>query len=221
MITWNSGDHLNLIVGFYNGTIEQYALPQYPPVGCPTTITHPNGDVLTRVTRSNISYGVYPTPVRPNVNLTEWENIWGHANVNDSVTPWPGVHGAGPVIRSMARRGFVAAHFNTSNYDVPTYGSLTYPSNVGGPNIDIKISPICGDFSENTANPGCLKLGAASDDNPAIRWKFGTGNVVYYCNLQPHTDYYVNIRFSDPYSAVECPVNSVNCPLYTGNTWGP
>jgi hypothetical protein len=171
---------------------------------------------LTRLTQSNITYGPVNLTARPNVDVKEWNNIWGHGTPSDGVTPWPGVNGAGPVIRQFGRTNFLAAHFNTGAHGEPTYGVLAYASNIGGPNVDIRISQTCGDFSANAANPACL-VQAASDDSPAIRWKFGTGNTGSYCNLLPNTDYYINIKFHDPASPVECPVGSSVCPFYTVN----
>lgn len=201
------------ILGFdpgpYNFTGTCETTPP-PPDAC----TGPEG--LTRLTRSNVTYGAVGATPRYNVDLTEWNNIWGHATSNDAMTLWPGVNGAGPVIRAFKRHGFLAAHFNTGGYDVPTYGVIAYASNIGGPNVDIRISQTCGDFSEDVADPACL-VQAASDDSPAIRWKFGTGNTGSYCNLQPNTDYYINIKYHDPASAIECPVGANACPFYTVN----
>jgi hypothetical protein len=202
-----------IVMGFdpgpYNFTGTCESAP--PPPG---TCNGPAG--LTRITRSNVTYGAVGSSARINVDLTEWNNIWGHGTNADAVTPWPGVNGAGPVIRTFARRGFLAAHFNTGSHGVPTFGVIAYASNIGGPDVDIRISRTCGDFSADTANPACL-VQAASDDSPAIRWKFGAGNTGSYCNLTPNTDYYINVKYHEPASPIECPVGASACPFYTVN----
>jgi len=170
---------------------------------------------LTRLLTSNITYGAVNLSARPNVAVTEWDNIWGHGNTTDGITPWPGVTGSSPVMRQFGRTNFVAAHFNTGAHASPTSGWIIYPTNIGGPNIDIAISPTCGDFSANVPNPGCSIQNAASDDSRAISWKFTSGNTTSYCNLQPNTDYYVNIKLHDPTSPVECAASASVCPLYT------
>jgi hypothetical protein len=193
---------------------------------CPATISTPNGTLsLLRV--SDIWYGDLPPrppthPARFNVDVTEWENIWGHGTglLSELLTLWPGVNGAGPVIRSFGRRVYIGAHFNTGTSGPPMYGFLAYATNVGGPDLDIKISRQCGDFSVNEANPACT-VRAVSDDSPAIRYKFGSGNTSSYCNLQPNTDYYLNIRMHDPASPTECPVTSSVCPFYSVSNWRP
>jgi hypothetical protein len=195
--------------GPYNFTGTCATAPP-PPGAC----TGPAG--LTRLTRSNITYGAVGSVARQNVDLTEWNNIWGHATPTDAVAPWPGVNGAGPVIRRFGRTTFLAAHFNTGTHGVPNFGVIAYASNIGGPDVDIRISETCGDFSADAANPACL-VTAASDDSPAIRWKFGTGNTGSYCNLKPGTDYYLNIKYHDPASPTECPAGSSVCPFYTVN----
>lgn len=193
------------------------------PYECPGTIY--NGDrALSLLRVSDIWYGDLPprppsNPARYNVDVTEWDNIWGHGTglLTELTTPWPGVNGAGPVLRSFGRNVYVGAHFNTGE-GAATYGFLAYATNIGGPDLDIKISRQCGDFSPEPANPACTVL-AASDDSFSLRYKFTSGNTSVYCNLQPDTDYYLNIRMHDPESAVECPVSSSVCPYYSVSNW--
>ena len=116
---------------------------------------------LTRLTQSNITYGPVNLSARPNVDVKEWNNIWGHATTGDAVTPWPGVNGAGPVIRQFGRTTFLAAHFNTGSHGEPNYGVLAYASNIGGPNVDIRISQTCGDFSA-----GCSRTSSGEAKRP-------------------------------------------------------
>lgn len=176
---------------------------------------------LTQLTTSNISYGVNANPVRANVDVTEWNNIWGHASTTDGITPWPGVDGAGPVIRQMGRTTFVAAHFNTGSS--PMYaGTLTDQSNIGGPDIDVVMSTTCGDFSPNAVFPGCSRFSMPSDGITHFQYfSFGGNAGTQWCSLSLNTDYYLNIKFHDPTSPVECSPGNPVCPLFTIDYWAP
>jgi hypothetical protein len=176
-----------------------------------------------RLLTSTIFYGVDQHDTRANVDVTEWNNIWGHATASPSepITPWPGVSGAGPVLKDFARQKFLAAHFNTGSSPMQQ-GSWAYQSNWGGPNIDIVVSTTCGDFSPNTANPGCSLFNIYSDGQPSLKYfsNGGSGGRVL-CPLQINTDYYLNIKYTDPTSNVECAVGSPTCPLFSINYWSP
>jgi hypothetical protein len=180
----------------------------------------PGGD-LTRLMTSDISYGVNASPFRSGVDVTEWNNIWGHATTVDLGTPWPGISGAGPVVREFNRHKFLAAHFNTGS--VPMYqGSLADQSNLGGPDIDIVVSQTCGDFSPNATFPGCSISSAPSDGQPHFKYFSNGGNAgTIWCPLQLNTDYWINIKLHDENSGTECSVANPVCPLFTINYWSP
>ena len=187
-------------------------------------------EARTRLPTSGITYGpvhdVTPfNPMRSNVDITEWNNVWGHANATDSALSWPGRSGSAPALRNFSRNNFVAIHFKTpgnATADSTLNGYFTYPIDWNNPNADIKISTTCGDFTPNPANPGCVALDVASSNEVMVRWKFKPGNIGAYCILQPNTDYYVNIRLTDPGSPITCaPINTAgNCPLYTVHNYG-
>ena len=164
-----------------------------------------------------------PSPVRRNVDVTEWDNIWGHgtAGATEPVAMWPGVNGAGPVIRSFGRRTFIAAHFNTGS--APIYlATLTDQSNIGGPDIDVVMSATCGDFAPNAAHPGCSRFGMPSDGITHFNYFSNGGNPgSTACPLQLHADYYLNIKLHDPTSPTDCSASSPICPLFTINYWAP
>jgi hypothetical protein len=172
-----------------------------------------------RLMTSDISYGAYNPQARPDVDVTEWNNIWGYAGVTDPSPPmpWPGVDGAGPVIREFARNKFLAAHFNTGATPM-IQGSWAYQSNIGGPNIDVVVSTVCGDFSENTTYPGCSLYNIYSDGQASLKYFSNGGNAGRtQCSLQLNTDYYLNVRYTDPTSSVECPAGSATCPMFLIN----
>ncbi len=180
------------------------------PVGtCPTTITMPNG-TRTLLTRSNISYGVYPAQ-RPNVDVSQWDNIWGHNSTTDTGTPWPGVGGASPVLGSFARASYIGAHFRTTS-DTTRLGHFSNPSFVAGPNVTMAISTQCGDFSAHLPTPGCIATDVPPSDANLVSWKLTPNNPTGSCNLQPNTDYYVNMTFTDPAAIVNgCPSGATTC----------
>jgi hypothetical protein len=181
----------------------------------------PGGD-LTRLLTSNISYGVNASPFRSAVDVTEWNNIWGYAGITQTTpVPWPGVSGAGPVIREFNRHKFLAAHFNTGGSPM-SQGSMADQSNIGGPDIDIVVSQTCGDFTANTAFPGCSIYSAPSDGQPHFKYfSNGAPAGTINCPLQLNTDYYINIKLHDENSGTECSVSNPVCPLYTINYWQP
>ena len=170
--------------------------------GCPATITTTDG-ARNLLTTSGVSYGVYPTQ-RPNVNLLEWDNLWGYNNTSATTpVPWPGVGGSSPVIRGFLRESYIGAHFRTGS-STAVNGHFTNPSFAAGPAQTIAISTECGDFSAHLPTPGCLVQNAPTADGTTISWKLTSNNPTGSCNLQPNTDYYINMMLTDHTSTVEC-----------------
>jgi hypothetical protein len=149
----------------------------------------------THATVSDIHYlPEPPAHVRHAVDITVWDNIWGHINETDDVTPWPGVPGTSPTIWTIGKTQYLAAKFHVGS--IPTlsgfYKSVSYGA---GPNIDASISQTCGDFTP--ADAGCRTTTAiTSQDQAFLNWKMGTGDN-FHCGLQPNTDYYFNMQFHD------------------------
>ena len=147
----------------------------------------------TRATSSDIHYlPEPPAHVRHAVDITAWDNIWGHINETDDVTPWPGVSGASPTIWSIGKTQYLAAKFHvgpsvTSGF----YKSVSYGA---GPIIDAAISQTCGDFTP--ADVGCIATSISSQDQAFMHWKLAPGDN-FHCGLQPNTDYYFNMQFHD------------------------
>jgi hypothetical protein len=160
---------------------------------CPASISTPTGPRTLRST-SDVFYS--PAGTRAGVNVTEWNNIWGHIDALDGMTSWPGVPGASPTIQTMGKTEYVAAKFHVPA-DLPTTltGTFKHVSYFGGPNVDVAISRTCGDFSPSDA--GCWVYDDPGDDQPALRWRLGTGSR-FYCHLDPDTDYFLNVRFTNP-----------------------
>lgn len=175
----------------FTGVI-QGACPSVPPIIPPS--------IANQLKVSNIGYGPASSQMRNNVNVTEYDNIWGHHTPTDGVTPWPGAVGSAPFLAAFNRGIIVAAHFRTPA--IVTGGMFTYARNHAGSDIvhagvDIVFSRIAGDFSPNVANPGASVFNALPTDDVAIQ--FGPENqnksVAW---LEPNTDYYMNVRAHFP-----------------------
>jgi hypothetical protein len=162
---------------------------------CPATILGSTGPLSLRG-RSDILYLPGNAHVRRNVDVTQWDNIWGHIDELDDLMLWPGVPGASPTIRTVGKTEYVAAKFHVPIEALPTLnGTFKHVMYGGGPNVDATISRTCGDFE--TRDEGCWVQDALANDNPMLRWRVSSSNR-FYCHLDPGSDYYLNIRFTDP-----------------------
>lgn len=162
---------------------------------CPASLWTPSATLTLRHT-SDIWY--LPTGVRHNVDVTEWDNIWGHIDALDGITAWPGVPGASPTIKTIGKTEYVAAKFHVPAAEPSTLnGTFKHVMYGGGPDIDAAISRTCGDFQP--AEQGCWVHADPADDQAMLRWRMGTGSR-FYCHLDADTDYYFNIRFTDPHT---------------------
>lgn len=192
-----------------------------PVVGaCPNTIPGSGSTPLTWLKTSGVSYGVYPKQ-RTNVNVTEWNNVWGY-NDTTAATPvaWPGVGGASPVIRQMERNKYLGIHFKTPPAAAAAgqNGSFSNPSLNNSLPIDMAISRTCGDFSADLPTPGCFVSNVPSSDANLLSWKFTTNAPGSWCNLQPDTDYYVNLKYTDPTGTANgCSSGATVCALATAS----
>ena len=162
---------------------------------CPESIATPTGTRTLRHT-SDIIYLPNAGHVRHGVTVTKWDNIWGHITELDGITTWPGVAGASPTIESLGKHQFIGAKFHTPPDMLPNLrGWYKHVMYGGGPPIDFAISRLCGDF--DTA-AGCSATNAPANDNTMVSWRANGTTTAYQCGLAPDTDYYVNIRISNP-----------------------
>jgi hypothetical protein len=162
---------------------------------CPATILGSTGPLSLR-TMSDILYLPGTAHVRRNVNVTDWNNIWGHIDEFDDLMLWPGVPGASPTIRTVGKTEYVAAKFHVPLDALPTLnGTFKHVMYGGGPNVDATISRACGDFE--TIEQGCWVHNALSNDDAMLRWRVSSASR-FYCHLDPGSDYYLNIRFTNP-----------------------
>lgn len=170
-----------------------------------------------RITSSDISYPIGSSGTRRGVDLTHFENIWGHADDTDSTVDWPGRAGASPIIEDFARYGYIAAAFHTpAGLGATLAGFFKNVRYFGGPNLTFSISQQCADFYP--AESGCLATNISASDAPMVYWNtVFTGT--FHCTLSPDTDYYVNIKLANP-TATGPNCFGASCFAHTLNYFG-
>jgi hypothetical protein len=191
MITFGA---LLLVVATSQTSESIYADSFDAGAACPASISTPEG-VYTRALVSDIKYPP-ANLVRHNVDLTQFENIWGHITPTDFVIPWPGVTGATVTLASIPKDQYIAAAFRVpAGAPVDLGGYFSNDGYNAGPPIDISISKQCGDFSP--PQRGCHDENQPPNDSHSLDWRM-QNPTNYVCALTADTDYYVNIKFHDP-----------------------
>lgn len=153
---------------------------------CPST-------PLTRLTTSDIRYPNTGNSIRYNVDVTQFDNIWGHATNSDPLVTWPGRSGTQPAIMDFGKTQYVAAQFHaTADVSPVLQITMRYGTYLSGPDLILAVSRICGDFDPATAY--CVSTAGAG----AAFAKFVIDPYTNGCPLAPDTDYYVNIKMDDP-----------------------
>lgn len=154
--------------------------------------------------------------VRHSVDVTEWKNIWGHASASDALVDWPGRPNSAPVIMNFGKATYIAAHFRVpAGTSTQEYGWITHTEYNWGHDLTASISRYCGDF--RPANPACFSeiVGIAN----LVPWRTRVSN---FCPLEPDTDYYLNLKMTDPNEAsTTCVRTSSTCAIGTANAFGP
>lgn len=170
---------------------------------------------LTRQVTGSIQYPPavgMGKPTRQNANLTKWEEIWGHQTTTDAAIAWPGVLGASPVITNFGRNNYIAAKFHVGDVPLTLNGAYTNVSNFGGLDITTSISTQCGDF--DPAQVGCKARSAPPSDESSTYWRM-QNPTSFYCQLSPNTDYYLNIKHTNPAQAnANCAAGSPTCRMH-------
>jgi len=129
---------------------------------------------------------------RYNVDVTNWDNIWGHATALDAVVPFPGRTNAVPIFLNFDPAGYVAAHFDVPIGMLPnTYGWIAQTEYNHEADLTAAISPVCGDFSP--AAQHCFSQGTGGAN--LVPWSVPPPNT--FCALQPGVGYYLNLKVTD------------------------
>ena len=171
--------------------------PTNPVAGCPAVAHTPWGD-RALVTRASITYGATGQRARI-LDITTWDGLLGFGETSTEAVPWPGVGGAAPVIRAFPRNGYICAKLRAPANVSTRLGGFSNPSYLRAlsPTLTMSISRNGGDFAGGLDTPGCLVRNVYAADANLLQWKGTTNNPTGSCNLQPNTDYYLNITFGD------------------------
>ncbi|MGH8171934.1 MAG: hypothetical protein ACREPX_02225 [Rhodanobacteraceae bacterium] len=185
----------------------------------PATIAIQQGDTSCPAGRQTVGNIFYPPSqtLRNNVDLTMWDNIWGHNTTTDPQVPWPGFPGSNPVIKNFNKTGYVAAKFHVPSNAVGYQGFYKNISYNGGPNLTMSISPNCGDFAPTQI--ACLKENVPAGDQGMVYWRQANGTN-FYCHIDTDTDYYLNIKLTDPTADGPNCAPSGTCYAHVQNNFG-
>ncbi len=146
-----------------------------------------------RILSSDVRYDFTGTIV--GVDVTQFANLWGRISAIDPPVAWPGVAGVAPTIEQFTRTGYIAAAFHTPAEMPETLtGMFVNVSYGAGPALDVSIGG-CGDFS--SALGACYVPDTPAVDSPMMHWRT-QGPTSFFCIVAPDTDYYLNLRLSDP-----------------------
>jgi hypothetical protein len=184
------------------------------------TVTIGIGDVCVNPTlrQGNLNIAYPNTPgggTRNNVDITNYDNIWGHNSNSDTVVTWPGRNGATVAFMNWPKTQYIAAKFHVPANVSPTmYGSHTYGTYYSGPLLKMAISHTCGDFAPS--NPLCLATGRSAGDS-FEKWLIAP--LTNGCPLTPNTDYFINIQM-DGVQPADCN-NGTTCNIAMNIGYSP
>jgi hypothetical protein len=149
---------------------------------------------------------------RYDVDVTEWENIWGHATALDATVPWPGRSNSSPVFLNFGKSNYIAAHFQVPPGTPSTwFGWIIHTEYQYGTDLTGAISPVCGDFSP--AAQHCYSQGTSGQT--IVPWRTTAGT---FCELVPGSDYFLNLKIRDPdQTNVSCAPSATECMIGTAN----
>lgn len=167
-----------------------------------------------RILSSDVHWDVGATLA--DVDLTQFENLWGRMSAADTPVAWPGVTGSTPTIEEFKRAGYIAAAFHTPSELSPTLVGLFKNLSYGrGPALDFSIGA-CGDFSSTLG--ACFVPNTPAIDQSMMHWRTEQPTL-FYCVVAPDTDYYVNLRLTDPDDAAGSCVGDV-CGVMAASWFG-
>ena len=130
-------------------------------------------------------------------DVTKFENIWGRTGPSTPITPFPGAQFFA-VIKNLQKTGYIAAKFTVPE-DLPLnqWGLFTHGETITGPNLTMKVSSQCGDFSTPIVEPLCLRTDMPPGQ-PMVKWRVPTAAGVVGCTVVPGQTYFVNLKVTDP-----------------------
>lgn len=165
-----------------------------------------------RQTRANLSLGGFNLS---NVDVTQWANVWGRANVWDPPVPFPGLSYSMPIILNFGETTYLALQFHVP-VDSPNnrFGWITHTEYNYGQDLTASISTECGDF--NPPSHACH--GETLSGQNLAPWRVNSaGN---FCLLTPDTTYFLNLKITDPdQPSPTCDPSSPSCAIGTANNF--
>jgi hypothetical protein len=168
----------------------------------------------SRLTSSSIAY-VPSAGTRSGVDLTLWDNIWGHSTSGDTTVGFPGRHDSQPSILSFDRTKYIAAKIVVPAGQGASYGWIVHTEYNYGLDLTTAISTTCGDF--NPVNPLCKSVTTSGMN--LTPWRVGGGN---FCPLLAGQTYYFNIEATNPaQGTTTCAASSPTCVIGTSNNFSP
>lgn len=155
--------------------------------------TTPPGNIVPpgRATVSNIGYVPGTGTPRYNVDITKYDNVFGHASSTDTLVTFPGRATSAPTIIQFPMGGYVALEFTVpATINPTTWGQISLQDYNQGTQVVSTISTSPGDFSI-TSGWCASTIGQGA---PLPRWSVNGR----YCALVPGHTYYLNIKPLSP-----------------------
>ena len=165
-----------------------------------------------RQTRANISLGGFTLT---NVDVTQWDNVWGRSNIFDPPIPWPGLAVSAPIILDFGESTYMSLRFHVP-IDSPQnrFGWLTHTEYNYGKDLTAAISSDCGDFNP----PSSVCHNETVSGQNLVPWRIASSGG--FCLLTPDTDYFLNLKITDPDQvSPTCAPSAPSCAIGTANNF--
>ena len=157
-----------------------------------------------RQTRANISLGGFTLT---NVDVTQWDNVWGRSNIFDPPIPWPGLAVSMPIILNFGESTYMSLRFHVP-IDSP-HTEYNY-----GKDLTAAISSDCGDFNP----PSSVCHHETVSGQNLVPWRVASSGG--FCLLTPDTDYFLNLKITDPDQvSPTCAPSAPSCAIGTANNF--
>ncbi len=157
----------------------------------------------TQQENASVSYSYTLNPVLQNVDVTQFQNVWGRNSTSGAIVPWPGRNAY--ALMTINRNLIFAMRFTVpaSGLSPTLRGMFTHGETIPGPNLSVSISSQCGDFDPPSMYCKKVNVGAGQ---PAVGWQLPTGAANNLCVLTPGQTYYANFKLTNPDA-----VDPLNC----------
>jgi hypothetical protein len=175
------------------------------PGACPVTPPAGGGAPAGRMVRGQVIVGA-PNSTPLTLDFTKW--IWGYDKVRSVYLPFPQVHQDLRIL-AIPKAGYVAIPFRT---DDRSPFRLTSKNDDRVPQLTLAISREPGNFGGLPGDAGSVVQGAWSDGGPLINGKVIGAPSTAGAELQPNTDYYINVKATYPDRVI-----GATFPLAAGN----